>query len=133
MEDEAVIWKDQSCTYDWVLERFARWREKINVEGIKRGAIVVLEADFSPNSVALFLALADHGCILVPLTDSVRAKKAEFVSIAQGEISFALDSLDDARLSRLSSEAAHPLYQQLRESRHPGLVLFSSGSTGESK
>jgi len=132
-DDEAVIWKDQSYTYGWLLERFARWREKINAERIKRGAVVVLEADFSPNSVALFLALADHGCILVPLTDSVRAKKAEFISIAQGEISFALDSRDDDRLSRLSSEATHPLYQRLRESGHPGLVLFSSGSTGESK
>lgn len=130
---DAIVWKDQSYTYGWLLERFHHWREKLVAEQVARGAVVILEADFSPNSVTLFLALADYGCILVPLTDSVRAKKAEFISIAQGEVAITLDGEDAVSIRRLAGEASHSLYHQLRTSGHPGLVLFSSGSTGESK
>ncbi|MDT5060713.1 MAG: hypothetical protein QOH63_1172 [Acidobacteriota bacterium] len=130
---EAIIWKDQAYTYGWLLERFRYWQKKICAEKIEPGAVVILEADFSPNSVTLFLALADHGCILVPLTDSVRAKRDEYISTAQGEISISIDGADEVSISRLPRSAVHPLYRQLRAERHPGLVLFSSGSTGESK
>jgi acyl-CoA synthetase (AMP-forming)/AMP-acid ligase II len=130
---EAVVWKDKSYSYGWLLKRFSHWQEKITAERITRGTVVILEADFSPNSVTLFLALAAHGCILVPLTDSISVKKEEFISIAQGEVSFALDKEDAVNVKRFPNDAAHTLYRQLRDKRHPGLVLFSSGSTGESK
>ncbi len=130
---EAIIWKDRSYSYAWLVDRFSHWRGEIETEGIQSGAVVILEADFSPNSIALFLALADRGCICVPLTESVRAKRAEFIAIAQGEVHFSLDRNDAVSVKRLSQPASHDLYQLLREARHPGLVLFSSGSTGESK
>jgi acyl-CoA synthetase (AMP-forming)/AMP-acid ligase II len=130
---EAIIWKDQTYTYDWLLNRFEYWKKRLADENLRSGTVVILEADFSPNSIALFLALTDHGCILVPLTESVKAKRAAFISIAQGEIACAIDKEDAITISSLSNTATHPLYQQLRGERHPGLVLFSSGSTGESK
>jgi len=40
---------------------------------------------------------------------------------------------DQARLERTTAGASHELYTRLRSARHPGLVLFSSGSTGKSK
>lgn len=130
---EAIIWKQQVYTYDWLLQRFDDWKNRIALENLRPGAIVILEADFSPHAVALFLALADHGCILVPLTESVKAKRATFISIAEGEIAFKIDGNDVVTVEPLSQTASHPLYQQLRSDAHPGLVLFSSGSTGESK
>ena len=44
----------------------------------KSGNVVLLEADFSPNSMALFFALAEISAILVPLTESISHKKKEF-------------------------------------------------------
>jgi acyl-coenzyme A synthetase/AMP-(fatty) acid ligase len=35
--------------------------------------------------------------------------------------------------TRTGAQATHPLLAKLREEQHPGLVLFSSGSTGEPK
>jgi long-chain acyl-CoA synthetase len=130
---EAIIWKDQAYTYDWLLGRFDYWKQRLTDEHLRPGTVVVLEADFSPNSVALFLALTDRGCILVPLTESVKAKRAAFINIAEGEIACTIDKEDAITIRSLSNTATHPLYQQLRAERHPGLVLFSSGSTGESK
>jgi acyl-coenzyme A synthetase/AMP-(fatty) acid ligase len=130
---DAIIWRGRSHTYDWLLERFSYWRERLTAADVAPGSVAILEADFSPNSVALFLALADRGCILVPLTDSVEAQKREFVAIAGGEISFAVDAGDGVTITPLAHASDHPLYRQLRAEGHPGLVLFSSGSTGESK
>ena len=130
---DAIIWKDKVYSYQWLLDRLNYWQEKVESEGIRMGTVTLLEADFSPNSVALFLALVERGCILVPLTSSVEAKKPEFINIAQGEVSFSLDEDDEVKIRRLPNRADHELYRKLRQLKHPGLVLFSSGSTGRSK
>jgi acyl-coenzyme A synthetase/AMP-(fatty) acid ligase len=130
---EAIIWRNQTFTYAWLLQRFRYWKRTLENEKLARLSVVVLEADFSPNAVALFFALLDHAGIVVPLTNTLRAKKDEFIAIAQGEISFAIDELDSVSIARLANRASHPLYDQLRKTGHPGLILFSSGSTGESK
>ena len=132
-EKEAIIWNDEVYHYSWLLSRIDFWKKHIVANNIASGTVTAVEADFSPNSIALFLALIDQGCILVPLTSSVAAKRLEFLEIAQVEAIFAIDSLDHVHFERLQGAADHAYYQQLRSTNHPGLVLFSSGSTGKSK
>lgn len=131
--DDAIIWKEQSFSYQWLYDRVKYWQGSIQEHQIPSGSVVILEADFSPNAVALFLALIEHACVLVPLTSSVEMKKKEFVEIAQGEINFQIDDYDNTTISSLPYKADHPLYGSIREQHHPGLILFSSGSTGKSK
>jgi len=50
----AIIWKDKSYSYGWLSERIGDWQERIIAEKIEPGAVVVIEGDFSPHSVALF-------------------------------------------------------------------------------
>jgi long-chain acyl-CoA synthetase len=130
---DAIVWNEHVYTYDWLLDRIEDWRAKIAGEELDPGTVVLLEADFSPNSVALFLALTDHRCILVPLTRSMEAKRASLIAVAEAETAFTLDRSDEIAITRLPGEASHPLYLQLRSLQHPGLAIFSSGSTGESK
>ncbi|MGD0708214.1 MAG: fatty acid--CoA ligase family protein [Anaerolineaceae bacterium] len=130
---DAIIWKNQRVSYHWLQERTLYWLKKVEEEKVKPGSVVILEADFSPNAVALFLALIERHCILVPLTSSVEAKKQEFIEIAQGEVDIRIDANDDAVVTRLPNVASHEIYQELRRRDHPGLILFSSGSTGKSK
>ena len=132
-EKEAIIWKDQVVHYKWLLDRVEYWEKEIEGNEVPRGAVTAIEADFSPNAIALFLALTDHACILVPLTSSVASKKEEFIEIAQAEVSFVVDENDNVQIQKLANSAGHEFYQQLRDEQHPGLVLFSSGSTGKSK
>ncbi len=130
---EAIIWQDRAYTYAWLLERIAYWRGCLQTEAIAPGTVTLIEADFSPNSVALFLALLEAQGILVPLTSSVAAKRSAFVEIAQGQVSFQIAPDDSVTVVRLPYAGEHPLYSILRERQHPGLILFSSGSTGKSK
>lgn len=132
-ENEAIVWKDQIYHYEWLLDRFDYWKEQIQINNISCGTVVIIEADFSPNAIALFLALLDRACILVPLTSSVESKKAELIEIAQGEVSFIIDENDKVEIKKLPYSSHNKFYQQLRNIKHPGLILFSSGSTGKSK
>jgi long-chain acyl-CoA synthetase len=130
---EAVIWRDQSFTYGQLLQRTNHWQGYLRDHRIASGTVTAIEADFSPNAIALMLALVESGCIVVPLTSSVAAKKTEFMTIAETEVSLQLDPFDEVRLERFERPVTHEILQRLRRCGHPGLILFSSGSTGQSK
>jgi len=130
---EAIVWREQAVTYDWLATRCEEWRSRLEADEVGSGTVVALEADFSPNAVALFLALVDRGCILVPLTSAVAARRDEFLEVAQAEISMTIDDNDQATLTRTGITADHDIYGTLRHQGHPGLVIFSSGSTGRCK
>lgn len=131
--EDAIVWQDRKVTYSWLLARVQYWQDQLALAKIPKGAVVVLEADFAPNAVALFLALIERRCVLVPLSNSVKAKRAEFLEIASAQFSIVLDPADEAVITELPFTGSHPLYETLRKREHPGLVLFSSGSTGPSK
>jgi long-chain acyl-CoA synthetase len=131
--NEAIIWRDEAYSYSWMLDHVQGWQNAIQERGIPSGAVVALEADFSPNAVALFLALVEHNCVLVPLTKSVEAKKPEFIEVTQCEQRITIDERDEVTFGKLPYQATHELYAVLRQRGHPGLILFSSGSTGKNK
>jgi len=130
---EAVIWKDQSFSYGDLLDRTNHWRDYLRTNNVTGGMVTAIEADFSPNAIALMLGLIKNGCVVVPLTSSVAAKKADFLRIAEVAVSLELNVADEPRLTRFDRPITHEILQQLHRRRHPGLILFSSGSTGESK
>lgn len=113
-----MVWRDEAYSFAWLQA------ERLRPLRVPRNAVVSLEADFSPKAVALLLALIDRDAIVVPLTDGPH--KEEFREIA--EVELIVDG--DGNVTPTGVHASHPL---LRELSHPGLVLFSSGSTGKSK
>ena len=129
----AIIWNHQAFTYQWLSDAIGKWRKRIEDEKIESTRVTILDADFSPNAIALFFALVERSCIVVPLMTSSRVQKQEFTEIAQGEILFGVDHKDHVSIERLGRSAQHDLYSKLRARGHSGLILFSSGSTGKSK
>jgi long-chain acyl-CoA synthetase len=132
-EKDAIVWRDDVCSYGELLDEVGKQRDYLDAACVRHGAVVALEGDFSPVGIALLLALAEAGCVVVPLTESVRSKREEFMSIAGVEVLIEINAADDANLVRFSETKEHELVDRLRASGHPGIVLFSSGSTGPSK
>jgi long-chain acyl-CoA synthetase len=132
-DQDAIIWHDTTYTYQWLFERTRHWRDVLRINQINKGTVAILEADFSPNSIALFIALIEAGCVSVPLTPNVNVPRGEFIEIAEGEVCFSSDEEDNISIKPLNRSATHELYLQLRSREHPGLVSFSSGSTGGNK
>ena len=60
-----------------------------------------------------------------------RPSGTSFREIAEVEWIVDLDDADAVRVTPTGRSATHPLLRTLRERGHPGLVLFSSGSTGK--
>jgi long-chain acyl-CoA synthetase len=130
---DAVVWRDTIFSYAWMSDAVEGWIEWLSKNGIAQGSVVSLEADFSPNAVALMLALVERRSIIVPLTRSVESKKPEFREVAQVEAIINISDNDQARIEKTGHAVEHELFRQLIRDQRPGLVLFSSGSTGKSK
>ena len=79
------------------------------------------------------MAAIELKTIIVPLTDSVQSKVDDFINISAGEVVIRIDKNDDFSLQKIEKTPSNEYYDNLRLKQHPGLVLFSSGSTGESK
>jgi long-chain acyl-CoA synthetase len=129
----AVIWRDRETSFGSLLDRVRSSGERLAAAGVEPGAVAVVEGECTPGVLALLLALIDRRCIVVPLTSSVEAQKEEFIEAAMGEAGFAFDGDTMLAPRRFDRAASHPLYDRLRSQEHPGLVLFSSGSTGRNK
>jgi long-chain acyl-CoA synthetase len=132
-DKDAVIWRDEVYRYAWLDAAVSRWDALLGEWAVEPGSVVSLEADFSPDSIGLLLALIGRACIVVPLTRSVEMKKPEFRAIAQVETVIAVADGEAPAVSRTGVCVDHALLLGLRGKGHPGLVLFSSGSTGNSK
>lgn len=130
---EAVVWRSRSFSYGWLLEAVARRRRSLDEDGPPAGSVVSLEADYSPDVIALLLALAERQAVVVPLAASVEAQKPRLRATAQVEVVFDSSAPGPLRFQPTGTRAHHPLLRRLRQAARPGLVLFSSGSTGESK
>ena len=129
---DAIVWKNEVYKYHWLIKKYHYWITEIDKNNIESGSVVVIEADFSPNSIALLLSLIEKSMIIVPITDSVK-NKDNFINISKGELIIKITKDDDVTITRLQKKSEHQLYKKLKSRGHPGLVLFSSGSTGDSK
>ena len=130
---EALIWRDRGYGYDWLSEHMALAAEEVAAAGISTSSVVSLEADFSPKAIATLLALLDRSCILVPLSSTVADRAADFRATAEVEFIVTVGNDDAIDVRSTGVQAQHDLFRELKSRGHPGLVLFSSGSTGESK
>lgn len=94
--------------------------------------VVAILSDYNFYSVALFLALLEKKAVIVPI---VSAKSKEIESRLNVVTPHAIIRLDKNQLEiDLNSNInLHALVKSLVVSKKSGLVLFSSGSTGEPK
>jgi acyl-CoA synthetase (AMP-forming)/AMP-acid ligase II len=145
---EALIWGDsygalvpagtqcvryRSVLYSELGQLVKFWQERLQKEVVPKGAVIALEADFSPNSVALLLSLLQHNCIVALLTAEMKTSRDELRQIAEVEWIIKVSLDDNVSIEQTGTQARHELLHQLRDRQHPGLIIFTSGSTGKSK
>jgi acyl-CoA synthetase (AMP-forming)/AMP-acid ligase II len=122
--------------YADLVRRIDTWHRLLDREGVAAGEVVAVEGATSLDAIAALLALAARGAVVVPLTRLPAAKREEFHTVAQIErvVRTGTDTLDRPdQVERTGRQAEHALYRALQEAGAPGLVLFSSGTTGRSK
>jgi acyl-CoA synthetase (AMP-forming)/AMP-acid ligase II len=130
---QAVVWNGRVVSCGEIAERISFWRARIEADGLMPGSVVTVEGDFSPNGIALFLALVDRACIVVPQSNVSRKGRERKDEIAQIEYCYQVDAEDEVGFTATGRSADCDLYGALRACAHPGLVLFSSGTSGDPK
>lgn len=130
---DAIVFNGKAYTYNRLLALVDEWRGYLDLEHVSAGDVVTLEGEYSPDVYAGLLTLVDRGAIIVPLTSLPAAKRDEFLDVAQAEIVIQVDAEKGRSVQRTKRHANHELYARLRRDEKPGLVLFSSGTSGRSK
>lgn len=100
----------------------------IDLSAVEPGDVVALVGDFDAISVNTFLRLIDLRAVIVPLTKDTQQQHEAFFNSAKVDV-----VISSGSVTSRSHEDFHPLLESLRSDEHAGLVLFSSGTTGEPK
>jgi long-chain acyl-CoA synthetase len=128
----AIIWKYASYSYSHIITRIDYWQSKLNF--IESGTIVGLEGDFSPEAISILFVLISKNSIIVPLDINHSSKNEKKYEIAQIQVLIRIKSENDIEfISKISITPLNTLFKLLKEKDVPGLVLFTSGSSGEPK
>ncbi len=114
--------KDSVSLNDVILSK------SIGLDDIPNGSVVALIGDFDPKTIKLLINLIDKNIIVVPLTNDTRSLHDYYFENAH--VSFVIEG---DRITKLKPQSSNPLLEQLKKDNKPGLVLFSTGTTGRPK
>ena len=129
----ALIWRGESWSFSQLCDTSDAWSDQLARHGIKPGDTLAICGDYSPMACALLLSAVLNRIILVPLASETAPRWNRLMELAQVQFAIRIDRNDAWEVTGFDRVASHPLMKELRERDAPGLVLFSSGSTGESK
>ena len=128
-ETPAIIAADGKVTsYRALSDEITARRARLAAAGVAPGSAVLLSGDYSLESCAWLFAIWQEGCIAIPAIPGPLCETYARV----GDVSWRIDVGDDSLLAGPGT-SAHPFYGDLARAGSAGLVIFSSGTTGEPK
>lgn len=133
-ETRAFVHEGRDFCYGDIVQAMGQYAELLRSRHVQSGQSVAIVGDYSPEVVCFMFALIRNGNIVIPMTlDSVVEESAGLeVSGCDWLVRFENDGqmLD---LSERHIPSANALLASFRGTGRPGLILFSSGTTGAPK
>ena len=130
-----IVWNSVILNYAELLVKIELTDLFLLKNEIGKGQTVALVGDFTPNSIAFLLSLISNDNIIVPLSTPLSVKDKNKLDIAQVEWVIEIDKLNDTFILNRKEIIINKnhLYKLVQEKKKPGLVLFSSGTSGNPK
>ncbi|MEZ8825293.1 long-chain fatty acid--CoA ligase [Vibrio amylolyticus] len=128
----ALCFGRESYTYLQLNSRISSHAQELS--DIKQGNIVVLVSDYSFEAICLFLALASKKCIVVPVVSDNYEEIQKRIAVSEPDVVINLRGEGNIKIdSQRVRSQRHDLILTMRQKNRAGLILFSSGSTGQPK
>jgi acyl-CoA synthetase (AMP-forming)/AMP-acid ligase II len=130
----AVVAQGNEITYRQLSKAMAEMKSTLALAGISDGSVAVLKGDYSLGSISVLLALLDLNCIIIPITPASFDVLEDSIEEVTPQYLIDCTAGFPPTISKYSSSPLLPnLYQILHGRSAPGLVLFTSGSSGRPK
>ena len=100
------------------------------IDDINQGDVVGIVGDFNPESVSTLLHLLDKGAIVVPLSQVTRSQHEFFLRQSHCQYLFEENCISN---NYYACKSNHFMLERLRQKKHSGLILFTTGTTGSPK
>ena len=128
---KAIICNDKEFTYGFLYAQTIDYIAELSNNKVEPGAIVAILSNYSFESISVFLALALNKNIIVPITNIVDDEIASRINLSNPNY---LIRFTDGRIKiekYNNNQCINNEYlSQLNKIGNPGLILFSSGTTG---
>lgn len=126
----AVVSDDTEYTFGDIYKKYEEVTEQLDDSHISFGNIVSVIAEFTPVSIAVLIALIERDAIIVPISKTVKGKE-NYIRISESQ--YVIDLQDDIQIKSTDVVPKHEMLLGIIRKKVPGLILFSSGTTGEPK
>jgi acyl-coenzyme A synthetase/AMP-(fatty) acid ligase len=129
----AIIYKNKSFSYKQLRDKIVQY-SIILKKSVPEGSVVAIVSDYNFYSISLFLALVNNKNIIIPLIASI-TKEEQIINLEIGYAEYVVNIDDTGELSfkDIKIGKTHDNFDVIKRKNDSGLVLFSSGTTGEPK
>ena len=131
-EKNAIVVGSNAITYGELIDLTNQFSEWLSKNKVSAGKVVQLLGDYSPNSIAILLALIKINCIVIPLTSQGELSTKDALGLAAPDLVINAYCTNPS-IHWLGPSKKPDLYKELIKNELPGLVLYTSGSTGVPK
>jgi acyl-CoA synthetase (AMP-forming)/AMP-acid ligase II len=129
----AVATGTSVCTYRELLDGIDHWGDTLQAHGLRAGDALGLTGESCPALIMLLIAAIRADLVVVPFLSSSTNETATAMATADVDAVARFGADGVATWTRHTPGARHPLVEQLRAAGRPGLILFTSGSSGVAK
>ena len=130
-----IVENDTSYSYKDVFKEINKVRDILKINKIASGHSVCLIGDYSIRSIAFLISLIDIGTILIPLTESTFDRVRD--NLTEIPIDFTIDLRNNTEVIKKNplknNQIQNSLLNIIKNRSVPGLILFTSGSSGKPK
>lgn len=130
--EPAIILDNDVLSYGDILKKMEHWDKTLLDHDIHGGEVTALIGDYSADAIPLILSLIRNNNIIVPVSPLAHINFDVYFKIAHVRNIIELKEAG-ATFSKRTVPEGHVLLNELVNEEHPGLILFTSGSTGEPK
>lgn len=129
----ALVDKNGSYSYRELYDQILIYIDVLEKENITENQIVIIQSDYNFHAISLFMALYEKRSIIVPLVSDLKEEVDKKVEVSSCDFLIRVKGRGSLEIKQYTQQNKHHLAADLINNNKSGLILFSSGSTGEPK